>query len=231
MAKQAEEAARQEIRDLLKEMESHSEKTADALASLDTLAQASASSGKDAVATLNATNQNLTAQSIANQGIRQSLQQTARPILDEYDRNRPHLWAQNQAKKIKLWSRPHHRLLTEEAATVDDFTTFPVTLHWAAPNDNLYKLNEELFLMFMTKLPLATQTLVDTDAENRCTDRGDRLHVAGHQPPRRAPGGSASRTPPRASMLRHAAARHPPRARPDGVQRLPLLAPTERAPR
>ena len=29
--------------------------------------------------------------------------------------------------------------------------------------------------MFMTKLPLATQTLVNTDAENRCTDRGDRL--------------------------------------------------------
>ena len=145
MAKQAEEVARQEMRDLLKSMESHSEKTADALASLDTLAQASASSGNNAVAQLTAIHQNLTAQSIANQGIRQSLQQTARPILDEYDRNRPHLWAQNQANKIKLWSRPHHRLLTKEAETVADATTFPVTvtLRWAAPHDNLYKLNEE----------------------------------------------------------------------------------------
>ena len=80
MAKQAEQQASQEMRDLLKSMESHSEKTADALASLGTLAQASARSVTDAVAELNAINQNLTAQSIANQGIRQSLQQTARPM-------------------------------------------------------------------------------------------------------------------------------------------------------
>ena len=110
-------------------------------------------------------------------GIENSIRYQARPTLDPYNPQRPHHWAATTLDKIQIWDVNMYQFITMEARTIANPATVPgpPALTYDQPTDEVYISSRLMYLYLHAAVPLSVQQRIETDAEDRCTSRGDEL--------------------------------------------------------